>query len=390
MAEVDLTRQILMDLIALPTVNPMGGEYWGEMPVERPVVEYLERLFAPMDVDLQRQRCSARHESLLVSVPGLEDGPGTLFESHIDTVPADSWIDRAFAPRFDGAKVYGLGACDDKASLASMSLALLELLQSGRRPPQPVYLLAAGDEEYGQTGIRRFLDGTQPEIGRAVFGEPTGLVPVIEHKGTIRWDITVKGQSAHTSTPQHGHNAIYDAVIVIDALREHERRLNVVHSGCLSGAPTISVTMINGGQTRNTVPDSCTIAVDFRTPPQLDKEEGIAELLEHLDKLDVQLEHSELQCFAPALHTDEYTPFVGQVAKACQSATKQPVTAIGVPYGSDAGWMSDRIPTVVLGPGDIAEAHAVDEGCDLEEVVECTEIYRELLTYDWSLPYSED
>ena len=88
-SDEEATR-LVSDLIALPTVNPMGRPYPGALPVERPVVEYLERLFAPWGVKMERQSCSPIHESLLIIVPGKTAGPATLFESHADTVPADA------------------------------------------------------------------------------------------------------------------------------------------------------------------------------------------------------------------------------------------------------------------------------------------------------------
>lgn len=135
---------LLADLVALPTVNPMGRPRPLSEPVEHPVVEYLERLFAGHPVRTERQRCDPHHESLLVLLPGRHNAPwslfeshidtGSLFESHIDTVPADDWPDRAFTPRLDGRALYGRGACDDKGCLAAMALALLSLLEDGTTP----------------------------------------------------------------------------------------------------------------------------------------------------------------------------------------------------------------------------------------------------------------
>jgi len=221
--EDDATR-LVSDLIALATVNPMGRPYSGDVPVERPVVEYLERLFVPFGVQVQRQRCSPIHESFLIVVPGAKPGPATLFESHADTVPADDWADRAFTPRARGGAVYGRGACDDKGPLAAMVLAVCDLLSAGERPAQGVLLLAAGDEECGQTGIKEFARAhasvKEWEVDRGVFGEPTSVMPVVQHKGTIRWDITVRGRSAHTSRPELGQNAILDMFRVIQCLEE--------------------------------------------------------------------------------------------------------------------------------------------------------------------------
>src|SRR5438132_9267351 len=109
---------ILTDLIALPSVNPMGGDWKGTEPVERKITKYIEALFAPYGVRRERQAISPMHENLLITVPGTTGAPPTLLESHMDTVPADEWPDTAFAPRAEGDTIYGRGACDDKGPLA--------------------------------------------------------------------------------------------------------------------------------------------------------------------------------------------------------------------------------------------------------------------------------
>jgi acetylornithine deacetylase len=380
---VDRACAVLSDLIALQTVNPMGRPYSGDSPVERPVIEYLERLFSPFGLEMRRDRCSAIHESLLITIPGRTNAPGTLLEAHVDTVPADDWLQRAFRPRREGATVFGRGACDDKGSLTAMALSILELLESGERPPQTVWFLAAGDEEYAQAGIKKFVAEHQSPIGRGVFGEPTDCIPVIQHKGTIRWDITAHGRSAHTSQPEIGHSAILDIVKVIEALAKYERKLCARYTSALMSGPSITVTMIEGGRSRNMVPENCTIAVDFRVLPGMDPRHAVDELREQLTTLELSVTHSEFQCFAPALNTEPNDPFVRQVVEFCQNGLRQSIAPAGVPYGSDASWIPSNIPAIVLGPGNIAQAHAVDECVDLGQIVQGAVTYRRILEFDW-------
>lgn len=380
----DRAIALLTDLISLQTVNPMGRPYPGRLPVERPVVEYLERLFAPFGVKTTRQSCAPFHESLLMTIPGQTDAPGSLFESHIDTVPADDWSDRAFAPCLKNSRIYGRGACDDKGSLSGMVLALLQLLESGRQPPQTVWLLAAGDEEHGQTGIRHLIAAERLPIGRGIFGEPTQLVPVIQHKGTIRWDITVRGKSAHTSQAELGHNAILETLPVITALARYEHQLRATCTSPFMSGPSLTVTMIQGGRTRNMVPDACTISVDFRILPGMDRQRSVDDLFAWLSALNLPLEHSEFQCFAPALSTSPEDPFVASVIDLCRDVLGRTMVPAGVPYGSDAGWLPEGIPAIVLGPGSIAQAHAVDEYVETEQVVQSAAIYYRIMAHDWT------
>src|SRR5262245_24089565 len=107
----------------------MGRAYEGSGPVERSANDFIASLFRPYGVRVDRQPLGPAHENLVVTAPGQESGAGTLLESHVDTVPADDWLDRAFVPRVDGNRIIGRGACDDKGPLTAMILALLDLLE---------------------------------------------------------------------------------------------------------------------------------------------------------------------------------------------------------------------------------------------------------------------
>jgi acetylornithine deacetylase/succinyl-diaminopimelate desuccinylase-like protein len=168
---------------------------------------------------------------------------------------------------------------------------------------------------------------------------------------------------------------------VIDVLREHEQDLRRRFQNDLIGTgPVLTVTKIEGGRTRNAVPDFCTIALDFRVLPGMDMEAARREVIERIDALGLGATHSDLQIRTPPLNTAADDPFCGLVRDACRAESGREMALAGVPYGTDASWVSDRAPAVVLGPGDIAYAHAVDERIDIREVVTCARIYRRLLT----------
>jgi len=370
--------RILSDLIALPSVNPMGRPFTGTERVERRVADYIENLFAPYGVPMERDPYSAMHENLLVTVPGRTNGPALLFESHMDTVPADDWPDRAFEPRWEGDTLFGRGACDDKGPLVSMILATLAVLESATPPPRPILFLAAGDEEYNQTGILHFRDRNDSLAG-GVFGEPTNCLPIVQHKGTIRWDITVHGRSAHTSRPELGVNAILGMMDVIHALKEHQCELQQRHTNPLLTGPLLTVSRIRGGRIRNAVPDECTISVDFRILPGMELKPSREEVIRRLAGLGHQITHHECQIMTPPLNTLPDDPFAQRVLAACREVVGPQAQLSGEPYGTDAAWVTDRTPALVLGPGSIASAHAIDEHIDIAEVVRCAEIYRRIM-----------
>jgi acetylornithine deacetylase len=376
---VERAARILGDLVAIRTVNPMGRPYASVEPVERQAVDYIAELFRPYGVPIERLDPSPIHQSLLVTLEGRRKGPYTLLESHLDTVPADDWPETAFLPRLSDGRLFGRGACDDKGSVAAMVLAVQEALETGSQPPLPVALLAAGDEEHAQTGIKQFVAMGWP-LARAVVGEPTRLQPILQHKGVIRWDITVHGRSAHSSQPELGRDAIAGAVRVMGHLAEHQRRLGERFVSRLMTGPTLTVTMIRGGRTRNAVADACTLSVDFRVIPGMSPGEARGELIASLAALGLELSHTDPQVDVPPLATSATDPFAKAALAICRRVTgRGDLEFAGAPYGTDASWVADRASTIVLGPGGIENAHAVDEHVEVEEVVAAARIYYELL-----------
>ena len=376
---VERAARLLSDLVAMRTVNPMGRPYTSAEPVERPVVDYIADLFHPYPVEMRRLAPSSIHESLLITVEGRQRRPYTLLEAHVDTAPADDWGEAAFSPRLHDGQLFGRGACDDKGSLAAMILAVQELLETASRPPAPVALLAAGDEEHAQTGIRQFAALDYP-LARAVIGEPTRLQPILQHKGVIRWDITVHGRSAHSAQPELGLDAIAGAMRVIRALDEHQQHLSETFASRWMTGPSITVTMIQGGRTRNSVADECTLAVDFRVLPGMPPVESRDALISSLATLGLELSHSDVQVITPPLATAPEDPLATRALDVCRRVTRRSdLQFAGVPYGTDAAWVADRASTIVLGPGGIESAHAVDEHVEIEEVVSAARIYYELL-----------
>lgn len=377
---VERAAGLLSNLVALRTVNPMGRPYTAAEPVERPAVDFIADLFGRYPVRIERLDPSPMHQSLLVTVPGRSAGPCTLLESHLDTVPADDWLETAFVPRQREGRLYGRGSCDAKGSVAAMILAVLELLETGTTPPRPVTLMAAADEEYAQTGIKHFAALGYP-LARAVIGEPTRLQPILQHKGVIRWDITVHGRSAHSSQPELGRDAIAGAMRVLACLEEHQQRLRRSQSNRLMSGPTLTVTMIHGGRTRNAVADACTLAVDLRMLPGMSPAGSREDVLSALAGLGLELSHAEPQVVTPPLATPPDDAFALAALNVCRRVTgHRDMEFAGAPYGTDAAWVADRASTIVLGPGGIETAHAVDEHIELEQVVSAARIYHELLT----------
>ncbi|HEX2034588.1 MAG TPA: M20 family metallopeptidase [Chloroflexota bacterium] len=372
--------ELLATLVAIDSVNPSMAAGQGEAVLAGWVADFGRRCGAQVTLE---EVLPGRPNARLVLPPsdGSQGEPTRrlLFDIHLDTVPLDTMPD-ALTPRVEGGRLWGRGACDTKASLTAALLAFERLAGSGTRRAGEICLLCTVDEEYQKRGIAHAVQAGLT-ADAAIVGEPTNLQPVIAHKGALRWRLSTIGRAAHTSRPENGNNAIYQMVEVIDWLRERiEPQLATLSHPRLT-PPTLTVGRIEGGVGVNIVPARCTIEIDRRTLPQEDLQQILAELDGLLAELmrrrpEIRVEREAPFLSERGLETPPEAPVVSAVRRACADvlgpgAHTEPV---GVPYGTDATHLRG-IPTVVLGPGDIAQAHSAEEWVDLTQVEQAVEVY---------------
>lgn len=370
---------LLSDLVAIESVNPAYPGGGGEAAVADYVADHCRRL----GLDVTRQTVLPGRDNVLAALRTPGAAGALLFEAHTDTVGLDAMGERALRPEVREGRMYGRGACDTKASLAAMLVALEALQERRDELGVDVLLLAAVDEEHQFRGVLSFLDAGHA-VHAAVVGEPTDLRVVVAHKGCVRWRLTARGRAAHSSRPEEGVNAIDRMADVLLALRERLQPRLRGRDHPLTGGPTLSVGRIWGGTGVNVVPDACTVEVDRRVIPGEDPLGALAEVDALLD---------ELRSGDPTLGVEREPPFVVDwplatppdasivraVGAACRDMRLDP-TPIGVAYGTDASklWALGGIPSVVLGPGSISRAHTADEFVPVEEVVASAGLYRHI------------
>lgn len=371
--------ELLSELVAIDSVNPSveGGTHG-----ERELARYLNEFFQGLGLEVSMQEVLPGRPNVLARLSGARTGRTLLVEAHMDTVTATTMRD-ALKPRLEGNRLHGRGACDVKGSIAAF-LHALELLQPYREQlPADLLFLAAIDEEVGFTGSRAFAERGGSADAAVVF-EPTALQPVIAHKGALRVRIATHGRSAHTARPELGDNAIYQMVEVIRALRDRVEAKLPERRHPLVGAATLSVSRIFGGLQINIVPPECFIDVDWRTLPDEEPSQVLERLQAFLAELrreqpGVRAEVESVLREYGGLDTPPEEPIVRTAQEACRAILGTGELS-GVPFGTDASQLAEvgRIPCVVLGPGDIAQAHTDDEWVDVDQVTQAAEVYAEL------------
>jgi acetylornithine deacetylase len=369
---------LLSDLVRIPSVNPQMGGAGGERAIAAHLAERLRGLgLTPQVTEVLPDR-----PNVLATVPGAPGGPHLLFEAHTDTVPPSHGQDEPFNPRIQADRLYGRGSCDNKASVAAMLLALASLLPVQERRATVSLAFTMG-EEFGHVGVKHLL-ASGLRCDAAVVGEPTGLDVVSAHKGILRWRMTTTGRAAHSSNPEAGCNAILKMAAVLRALEETLIPQLRPRRHPLLGPPTLSVGRIEGGLQVNMVPDRCTVEVDRRMLPGETWATVREELEDALTPLraadpDLQLLIQEPYQYLASLETPGDAPIVRLAREAVRRIDgEHPVRAVA--FGTDAAELSAAgIPGVVLGPGDIAQAHTSEEYVEIQQVVQAAAIYREIM-----------
>ncbi len=372
------TEQLLAELIALPSVNPAFLPPRHPNAGEKKVADFLAATAARAGLEVEFQKVLPSRANVIARLLPRGKIKQTIFLApHLDTVGADG---TQFIPQRKNGRLHGRGACDTKGSVAAMLAALCELGNMKSRP-QGTEIVFAGliDEEHAQAGSRALVK-SKFKADLAIVGEPTKLQVVTAHKGSLWLELATRGRAAHGATPHLGKNAVHEMARIVDILETDYAAQLKKRKHKLLGCGTVNVGRISGGTQPNIVPDSCVISIDRRTLPGETESSVRREitLLLKAKKLSAKFSNAKL---APALplETDFKLPLVQSFLRAANQ-TK----SLGVDYFCDAAVLAaGGIPSVVFGPGDIAQAHTADEWISLAEVERAKDL---LVGFFQSLP----
>lgn len=381
---MDAVTRLLSDLVAIPSVNPMGRPLSGPGVLEGGMSDYLVDWFRELGVACERQPVAPGRENILARYESPGAATTVLFDAHQDTVPTDGMTIPPFLPAVEGGRLYGRGACDIKGGMAAMLAAFARLVRERPRGAASLVMACTVDEEFTHMGATR-LAAHRHGAHLAVVAEPTQLDLVDRHKGAVRWKARTHGVACHSSTPRLGVNAIYRMAYVVQALSEYAQVLGDSAPDPVLGAPTLSVGRIEGGQSVNVVPDWCEIEIDRRLLPGEAFEDASQRVWSALEERLGTLDW--LEFLPPWVNTPALAPsragaevWLPRLADAVAKATGRPPGVVGVPYGTDAGPLgASGLPCVVFGPGDIAQAHTKDEWVELEQVRTAAEAYFQIV-----------
>jgi acetylornithine deacetylase len=312
----------------------------------------------------------------LVARKGTGKGGLGLF-SHSDTVPgdADGW--EPFTPVLEGQRVIGRGATDMKGPLAATIVAAAPYTPEQLR--QPLTIVVTADEEIGYGGAKQViaesksLAGNWPTYG--IIAEPTRMRPVYAHKGGVRVKVTAHGRAAHTSTDQ-GISANFliapflaDMAELNTLVKSESRFQNSEFDPPTNG---FNMVLNDGNAAANVTAAKTVCTVGFRPMPNDHREEVLERIIASAKKHNLEYEWYLHEPFT----VDRNSPLV-QAALAATGLT----AAETVPFGTEAAVFKELMQLVILGPGDIAQAHTKGEWIAIDQLHTAVDVYRRLIDH---------
>lgn len=375
------TPEILRALVAFDTTS------------DRPtasIIDWIEDHLATSGVRCSRSHGPEDGKWNLHAIIGPDRAGGIAFSGHVDcvTVAGQDWTSDPFTLREESGRLYGRGSADMKGFVAAMLAAVPDFQTIATQAP--IHLFFTFDEEVTCDGARHLMKDVQardrlPSV--CIVGEPTMLQPVIAHKGRLAARLTFRGRSAHSSTPDSGVNAIHAMGRAIVAIETSAARFATAGHRAEGFKPPYTTTqagLASGGQVLNIVPERATLEIEWRTVPGDDAHAELTALLEELAPVDAAMRHAhpecgidhEVMCDLPPLalpETHALTDLIRQVTGANRTGH--------VSYGTEAGiYQRAGVPTIVCGPGDIAQAHKPDEWIARSQLDACDAFLRTVAT----------
>jgi acetylornithine deacetylase len=329
----------------------------------------------------------------LFATLGDSNKPGLILSGHTDVVPVDgqNWDTDPFKATEKDGRLYARGSADMKGFIGiilNQAPKFVSALNTNKLDA-PLHYALSFDEEVGCLGVRsliRDLEENNIRPAGCVVGEPTSMQPIIAHKGTHRFRCAVHGREAHSSYVTYGVNAIEYAARLVVYIRQLADRLAQLEQrdyGFTVPYSTLSTGLIQGGIAANVVPKDCVFQFDMRTLPNASPDalyqeirsyaESLAREMKSIDEASgIDLQWMSQTVGLAASETDAIVQWAMQLSKN---------PSVGkVSYGTEAGLFQKMgVPTVICGPGDIAEAHRPNEFVALEQLAQCEAFMERIL-----------
>ncbi len=374
------TPQMLDRLVSFDTTSRNSN-----LPLIAFVRDYLDDLGVPYRVSSD----AAGQKANLHAIIGPRQPGGLALSGHVDTVPVDgqAWTADPFVLRRQDGKLFARGSCDMKGFVASFLAAVPDF--QARNLARPLHLFISYDEEVGCGGAQRLIkdlsdSGLRPDL--CVVGEPSGMLPILAHKGKLNLNVSVRGLTGHSAEPSKGVNAVQAAGEAIAWVAREARRLEAegpFEEGFDPPHTTIHVGTVQGGTILNIIPERAEFTMEWRFIPGDSPHRHIERMQAWIAQtIEPAMKAVDAACgfsYAIALEMPGMELPVGHALTAVVKQITGSNSTGKVSYGTEGGFFENAgIPTIICGPGHIAQAHQPDEWIAEDQLASCDRFIRQL------------
>lgn len=313
---------------------------------------------------------------------------GIVLSGHTDVVPVDGqpWDTDPFDVTVKGDRIHGRGVTDMKSFSATGLAFVPEFLRRGLA--RPVHFALSYDEEVGCIGVHRLIadiDARGVTPAGCIVGEPTGMQLVVAHKGKRSWRCRIRGHEAHSSLTPQGVNAVQISCEIVAYIAQRARDFrDAGHHDAAYDVPftTVHVGTIQGGTALNIVPRDCQFEFEIRHLPFDDPQAFFGDVQAHAAGFlsamqavspDTWIQFEQLSTL-PGFDTLDDSE-IAAIGHACNHGG-----GVGkVSFGTEASLFHQAsIPTIICGPGHIAQAHQPNEWCEIAQLARCETFFQRL------------
>ena len=341
------------------------------------IIDFIQPILEANHFAVERLAYTDQHGEVkanLIAKKGEGAGGFGIF-CHSDCVPPGGEEWEPFTPSIENGRLIGRGSCDMKGALAAAIVAGNRI--EADKLSQPYYLVITADEENGMMGAMKVAaESSTLKQGwplNGVVAEPTSLIPIYAHKGAVRMYITAYGRGAHTSTDK-GLSANFliapflsEMAALAETLKSDERFMDSEFQPSTNG---FNMVIDDGGCNPNVTPAKTVCTISLRTMPDGNSDQAVNMILESVKKHRLECRHFRVNPFYVAKDSD--------ILRAALDITgcAKGETA---PYGTEALFYQDYVDLVILGPGDINQAHTVGEWVEIDQLQKSVSYYQQLI-----------
>jgi acetylornithine deacetylase/succinyl-diaminopimelate desuccinylase len=373
--------EILADLVRIPSHS-------GVFEQETKTAAYIRDFFQKEGIEAMLTPVTDGRCNVVARLKGKGGGKSLLFAGHTDTVPPYDMERDPYAAVIEQGKMYGRGVVDMKAGLACMMIAMAAVKRSGTELAGDLIFAGLIDEEAKSEGARAYLKtGERPDA--AIVSEPTNMQICVGHRGLEWFEFTFHGKTVHGGRQKEGVNAIQKAAMFITALEAELIPALEKRTDPIVGSSSMNYGLIKGGAQPSTVAGECVLQIDRRWIPGENFSDVLAEyrgVLDGLREADktfkadfkvMDISYMEDRYIHEAMYTDPKEEIVRAAEAACRETTgvASPLTAF--PAWTDGGLLNyyGKIPTIILGPGELSSAHSSDEHIEIGALLPAASIF---------------